>query len=190
MKKILILTLITFALSGCTSNNTATKTSTTTVSELSTEEPTTTENANHIDEENIKEVNENSYMGIELNQDSGLSEEEASRYLADMPYIIYPEEGDTEYYCFRYPNFDAPLTVTQIEINDSKYHVFGISIGDDLAYAEEKLYDKGYKKEDFHVENTNLYSKGDVLIFLDYNELTIECIVVSLDLDTEEGVMY
>ena len=190
MKKILILTLITFALSGCAPNDIATKTGTTTVSELSTEEPTTTEDANYIDEENIKEVNENSYMGIELNQDSGLSEEEASRYLADMPYIIYPEEGDTEYYCFRYPNFDAPLTVTQIEINDSKYNVFGINIGDDIVSSEQVLHGLGYKKQDYPVEDTNKYCKGDVLIFLHHDENTIERIVVSLKLDTEEGVMY
>ena len=186
MKKILILTLITFALTGCTSNDTAT----TTVSELSTEELTTTEDANYIDEANIKEVNENSYMGIELNQDSGLSEEEAKLYGLDHPYTLYPEEGDTKYYCFRYPNDEFPLTVAQISIEDSKYNVFGISLGDDITSSEKKLQEKGYKKTDYPVKNSYLYFKGDVQILLYYDVTTIERIVVSLDFEIEEGVMY
>lgn len=176
-KTIIIITILMFALSGCSSNHNS--------------GATTTENKNYIDEANIKEVNDNSYMGMELNQDSGLSEEEAELYNSEYPYIIYPEEGDTEYYCFRYPNYDAPLTVTQIEINDAKYNVFGISIGDDIASSEQILFNYGYKKQDFPVENTNEYSKGDVVIFLDYKETTIESIVVSLDFEElEEGFRY
>ncbi len=190
MKKILILTLITFALTGCTSNNTATETGTTTVSELSTEEPTTTEDANYIDEENIKEVNENSYMGIDLLQDSGLSEEKSKEYGMDYPYVIYPEEGDSKYYCFRYPNDEFPLTVTQISIKDLKFNVFGIAIGDDINSAEGKLREKGYEKKDNPPKGTYVYSKGDVIIFLHYEQTTITKIVVSLEIEKEEGVMY
>ncbi|MBQ9935593.1 MAG: hypothetical protein IJO70_07095 [Lachnospiraceae bacterium] len=160
------------------------------MSEVSTEENTTTEDVNYIDEANIKEVNDNSYMGIELNQDSGLSEEEAKMYGGEYPYIIYTEEGDTEYYCFRYPNYDAPLTVTQISIEDSKYNVFGISLGDDITNSEKILQEKGYTKTDYPVENSCLYIKGDVMILLYYDEATIEKIVVCLDFETEEGVMY
>ncbi|MBE5953196.1 MAG: hypothetical protein E7257_03430 [Lachnospiraceae bacterium] len=190
MKKILIVTLLIFALSGCTLNNTSTEGGITTMSEVSTEETTATEDENYIDEANIKEVNDNSYMGIELHQDSGLSEEKSKNYGMDCPYVMYPEEGDTKYYCFRYPNNEFPLTVTQISIKDSKYNVFGISIGDDITSAEGKLRDKGYEKEDNPPEGTYVYFKGDVLVFLHCKENTIERIVVSLKIEKEEGVMY
>ncbi len=190
MKKILILTLITFALSGCAPNDTATETGATTVSELSTEEPTTTENANYIDEENIKEVNENSYMGIELNQSSGLSDEEANKYVGDQPYIIYPEQGDSKYYCYRYPNNDFLHTVTQISIEDKEYNVFGVSIGCDVDSAIEIIGKKGYEKEDYGIEGVYWYSKGDVQIIFHCEETTIERIVVSLKIEREEGVVY
>ena len=38
--------------------------------------------------EHIKELNENSNLGMELNQDSGLTEKEAAEYGFDYPYTI------------------------------------------------------------------------------------------------------
>lgn len=173
-----MITLLVFALSGCDSNN------------KSTEGETNIVNDNYIDEANITELNNSSYMGMELNQDSGLSEEESKEYGKDYPYVMYPEDGDTKYYCFKYPNDEFPLTVTQIEIKDSEYNVFGISIGDDVDVSEGILQEKGYEKKEYSVKNTNKYSKGDVQILLQYKEKTIERIVVSLKIVTEKGVKY
>ncbi len=175
-KTIIIITILMIVLSGCSSNHNS--------------GATTTENKNYIDEANIKEVNDNSYMGIELNQASGLSEEEANKYVGDQPYIIYPEEGDSKYYCYRYPNDDFSHTVTQISIEDKEYNVFGVSIGDDVNSAIEIISEIGYKKEDYEIEGVYWYSKGDVQIIFHCEETTIKRIVVSLKIETEEGVMY
>ncbi len=141
-------------------------------------------------EKYIQELNDNSNMGAELLQDSGLTEKEAKRYNADMPYIIYIDDKDTKYYCFRYPDEEAPLTITQIEIHDEEYDVFGIHLGDNVEDGIDILKDYGYKREDFPVNNTYLYTKGDVNVILDYEGDTITEIVASLSTDTEDGVKY
>ncbi|MBQ9935594.1 MAG: hypothetical protein IJO70_07100 [Lachnospiraceae bacterium] len=176
-KEVLMIVLVVFVLLVCGLNN------------FKKRDAGTMKNM-YIDEANIKEVNDNSYMGIELNQDSGLSEEESKRYSMDYPYTMYSEEGGAEYYCFRYPNNNFPLTVTYISIKDTKYNVFGIKVGDDIVSSEQILFVNGYRKQEFPDENSKCYSKGDVIIFLDYNETTIKRIEVSLDIETEEGVKY
>ena len=169
MKKyILMVILLMIVLSGCDSNNNSTTEESNNMSE------------DYIDVANISELNDNSYMGMELYQDSDLTDEESKECNGDFPYVMYPEEGNTRYYCFRYPNDEAPLSVTQIEIKDAEYNVFGICIGTDIASGEEVLRDNGYSKEEYAVENTYMYCKGDVQIILNYKDTIIDRIVVSL----------
>ncbi len=66
----------------------------------------------------------------------------------------------------------------------------GFKVGDDIVSSEQILFVNGYRKQEFPDENSKCYSKGDVIIFLDYNETTIKRIEVSLDIETEEGVKY
>ena len=177
-KNFFMIIVLLFALSGCDSKND------------SIEKESNLMSNNYIDIANISEFNDNSYMGMELYQDSGLTDEESKNYGGDFPYVICPEEGDIKYYCFRYPNDEAPLSVTQIQINDEEYNVFGICIGTDIASGEEKLRDNGYSKEQYDVENTYMYCKGDVQIILKYRDSIIERIVVSLKIQTDDSIIY
>lgn len=138
----------------------------------------------------IEELNDNSNLGIELNQDSGLTEEEAKRYHVDQPYVITLDGKFTEYYCFRYPDEEAPLTVTQISICDEEYDVFGVQLGDNIEDGIAILGDYGYREKDYPIDNAYKYTKGDINVILYYEEDVISRIVVSLYVDTEDDVMY
>lgn len=138
----------------------------------------------------IEELNDNSNLGVELNQDSGLTVEEAKQYHVDQPYVITVDGKFTEYYCFRYPNNEAPLSITQISIGDEEYDVFGIHLGDNPEESIAVLSDWGYEEEDYPVDHAYKYIKGDINVILYYEEDIISRIVVSLAVDTEDGVMY
>lgn len=140
--------------------------------------------------EYIKELNDNSNLGIALNQDSGLTEEESKQYGPDYPYTIYLDDKDTNYYCFKYPLSDAPLSVTQIEILDEEFDVYGVHIGDSLKDSITILKSYGYSETTYPLNNMNQYTKGDINIILSFEEDTIQRIVVSLSIKTEDGVMY
>lgn len=138
----------------------------------------------------IEELNNNSNLGIALNRDSGLTEEKAKRYNADQPYVITLDGKFIEYYCFRYPDEDAPLAITQISIHDEEYDVFGVGLGDNIEDSIAILCDYGYEEEDYPIDNACKYTKGDINVILYHEEETISRIVVSLAIDTEDGVMY
>lgn len=138
----------------------------------------------------IEELNDNSNFGLALNQASGLSENEARQYHADQPYVITVEDQLTKYYCFRYPDVDAPLAITQIHILDQEYDVFGVHIGDDIEDGIAILCDYGYQEMDYPVEDTCQYAKGDVHVILEYEQEKITGIVVSLYADTENNFKY
>lgn len=172
--------LFIFLLTGC-----STKPET---SEAPTE--TISDSADLSSIEYIKELNDNSNLGIALNQDSGLTEEEAEQYGPDYPYTINLDGKDTNYYCFKYPLSDAPLSVTQIEILDEEFDVYGIHLGDTLDDSITILKSCGYSETTYPLNNMNQYTKGDINIILSFEENTIQRIVVSLNIVTEEGVMY
>ena len=140
--------------------------------------------------EYIKELNDNSNLGMELNKDSGLTEEEAGQYGPDHPYTIYIDDKETNYYCFKYPYSDAPLSVTQIEILDEEFDVYGIHLGDRLEDSMTILKDYGYNETTYPLNNMHQYTKGDINIILSFEEDIIQRIVVSLNLHMEEGVIY
>ena len=140
--------------------------------------------------EYIKELNDNSNLGMELNRDSGLTEEEAGQYGPDNPYTICIDDKETNYYCFKYPYSEAPLSVTQIEILDEEFDVYGIHLGDSLEDSMTILKDYGYNETTYPLNNMHQYTKGDINIILSFEEDIIQRIVVSLNLHMEEGVMY
>ena len=140
--------------------------------------------------EYIKELNENSNLGMELNQDSGLTEKEAAEYGFDYPYTISLEDKDTNYYCFKYPYSDAPLSVTQIEVLDEEYDVFGVHLGDYLEDSTAIFKNYGYSETTYPLNDMYQYTKGDINIVLSTEENIIQRMVVSLSIKTEEGVMY
>ena len=140
--------------------------------------------------EYIKELNDNSNLGMELNKDSGLTEEEAGQYGPDHPYTIYIDDKETNYYCFKYPYSDAPLSVTQIEILDEEFDVYGIHLGDRLEDSMTILKDYGYNETTYPLNNMHQYTKGDINIILSFEEDIIQRIVVSLNLHLEDGVIY
>lgn len=125
---------------------------------------------------------------MELNQDSGLTEEEAEKFNPDQPYVIYVDGKDTQYYCFRYPDENAPLSITQISILDEEYDVFGVHLGDNVDDSISILQDYVYKKNEYPPDNAYKYVKGDINIILVYEGDTITKITVSLNADTANGV--
>ena len=141
-------------------------------------------------DEYIKELNDNSNLGMELNQDSGLSAKQAEQYGYDYPYVIYLDGKNTNYYCFKYPHSDAPLSVTQIEILDEEFDVYGIHLGDSLEDSITILKNYGYSETTYPLNNMSQYTKGDINIILSFEEDVIQRMVVSLHIETEEGAMY
>lgn len=140
--------------------------------------------------EYMRELNDNSNLGMALNQDSGLTEEEAEQYGYDYPYVMYLDDKDTNYYCFKSPYSDAPLSVTQIEILDEELDVYGVHLGDSLEDSSIILKDYGYNETTYPLNNMHQYTKGDINIILSAEENIIQRMVVSLSIETEEGVMY
>ena len=140
--------------------------------------------------EYIKELNENSHLGMELNQDSGLTEKEAGQYGYDHPYVINHADKETNYYCFKSPYSEAPLSVTQIEILNEEFDVYGIHLGDSTENSSAILKSYGYIETTYPLNNMSQYTKGAVNIILGFEEDIIQRIVVSLQMETEEGVMY
>lgn len=182
MKKfyLCIAILFIFLLTGCSTKQETSEAPTETISD----------SADLSSIEYIKELNENSNLGIALNQDSGLTEDEAGQYGPDYPYTINLDEKDTNYYCFKYPLSDAPLSVTQIEILDEEFDVYGIHLGDSLEDSAIVLTNYGYNETTYPLNNMNQYTKGDINIIISFEEDIIQRIVVSLNIVTEDGVMY
>ena len=182
MKKfyLYITVLLLFLLTGC-----STKPET---SEAPTE--TISYSANLSSLEYMRELNDNSNLGMALNQDSGLTEEEAEQYGYDHPYVMYLDDKDTNYYCFKSPYSEAPLSVTQIEILDEELDVYGVHLGDSLEESSTILKDYGYNETTYPLNNMYQYTKGDINIILSTEENIIQRMVVSLSIETEEGVMY
>lgn len=132
----------------------------------------------------IDELNENSNFGMELNSDCGLTEEEASQYGGDYPYTMQLDHKETEYYCFRYPDQSAPMTVTQIQVLDPEYHVFGIKLGDSIEASDDILCGYGYEEKDYPIDTAIKYAKGDLNVILYHDENNrINRIVVSISHD-------
>ena len=155
---------------------------------------TPTENISGSDDlssiEYIQELNDHSNLGMELNQDSGLTEKEAAQYSYDNPYVMYLNDKDTNYYCFKSPYSDTPLSVTQIEILDEEFDVYGVHLGDSLEESSTILRDYGYNETTYPLNNMHQYTKGDINIIISFEKDIIQRIVVSLNIATEEGVMY
>ncbi len=131
----------------------------------------------------IDELNEKSDFGMELNSDSGLTEEEVRRYGGDYPYIMQLDNKETEYYCFRYPDQSAPMTVTQVQVLDQEYHVFGIRLGDTIEASGDILHDYGYEERDYPIDTAVKYVKGDLNVILYHEDNRINRIVVSISHD-------
>lgn len=134
--------------------------------------------------EAVDEVNQNSDMGLLLNQDSGLTEDMQEFY--GLPYVILSEDNKTHANCFRYPYSSKYVTATQIVVNDEKYNVFGVKVGDkhDKMISTMKSY--GYSECESYMEYCYRYVKGDVYVNFYYEDNCIYKITVTLDYDKDE----
>lgn len=90
----------------------------------------------------------------------------------------------------KYPYSDAFLSVTQIEILDEEFHVYGVHLGDSLNDSTTRLKDYGYSENTYPLNNMYQYTKGDINIILSFEEDIIKRIVVSLCIEAEEDIMY
>ena len=134
--------------------------------------------------EAVDEVNQNSDMGLLLNQDSGLTEDMQEFY--DLPYVIISEDNKTHATCFRYPSSSKYVTATQIVVNDEKYNVFGVKIGDRHDKMINTMESYGYSECESYMEDYVAYVKGDVHVNF-YYEYTCICeITVTLFYDKDE----
>lgn len=96
--------------------------------------------------EEAKEINENSFLGVEYLEFAGLSEEEAKKYNNDQPGTKETDDGYVKGYFFKIPIDSVDRRLTQINIFGGDYHVLGIHVGDTVEQAAKILKQSGYKK--------------------------------------------
>jgi len=163
-------------------------------------------------EEAVKELNENSILGMELLSFSGLSEKDARRYGGDYLYTIHSEDWHVEGVFFMYPYDSQEHRLTGIAIYSQEhlligtpteanedYNVFGIRIGDDLSSVQAVMAEYGYEYDET-VESyrgdktTTSYNKGKLFISFrtEINAYEIISIFIGIsDPDPAmEGVIY
>jgi hypothetical protein len=118
-----------------------------------------------------KEINTESYLGLEYLMLSELSEERAKNYNSDQPETAKTDDGYVRGYFFQYPDKDGQRLLTQIRIRNGAYHVFGIMLGDDMDSASDILIQRGYKETKTTTTekgvNTKAFMKHDVIIQLE-----------------------
>ena len=102
----------------------------------------------------------------------GMPETEAEKQTSDVRTGIWGgwslENEDVRYTFSGYPDASDAYHLTEIELLSEKYHVFGITIHDDLQTALSRLESFGYQKDagQSAAYGAAVWAKGDVQLLI------------------------
>jgi hypothetical protein len=144
--------------------------------------------------EDAKILNEKSFLGTNSFGKCFLLKKATDADYIVTPYRLEDEKSNYYYFPFNDNNY-----ITQIVLETSSYHVFGIHIDDGFSIVENILKQEGYKKDrinDNLRENTSyVVFKKDYIsisfrISLDENETVIKKIIIDISDPKYAGIDY
>lgn len=109
--------------------------------------------------------------------------------------ILQSKDGLTRYTIAGYPDVTDKFCLVSVRTEDSKYSVFGFSVGMARADAERRLSDVGYitmeaTEQSFGSSLHGIRMKKDGVNIMLWGDQTITAISISLDVTNKDNVVF